>query len=349
MSITTFASRTPGSKTLWDLREIVTDVKWVTDMNYSAGTLTFKLVEVDEGYTPHNGDDIWFRWNGKKIFKGKVFNVKYSDDEVFDVTAYDSLRYFKNQDSLVFPASTLSQRFTTVAKLAGVKHKATKTAYKIPAEVCDSKSYFDMLKTSITRVRRATGNHYFLADNWGVSELRKYPYKKCNFILGDKSLLTGFSFEKSIDDAANVVRIIKENKKKKSRETSTAKTKGKKTKTTKSTTNDPKNTSYTKTTVAGDSVAIWGKLQYIEKAKDNANAAQMKQRAKDLLKAKNKQTYSLTLKALGNTDLVAGNSVPVQIKSLRQIGFGNKYALIKKATHNFTVDYNVELEMRVVM
>ncbi|MCI1922639.1 MAG: late control protein D [Lentilactobacillus buchneri] len=347
MSITTFVSRTPGSKTLWDLREIVHEVKKVTDMNYTAGILTFKLVEVNEGYTPHNGDDIWFRWNGKKIFKGKIFDVKYSDEEIFEVTAYDSLRYFKNQDSLVFPASTLSQRFATVAKLAGVKYKAVQTAYKIPAEVCDSKSYFDMLKASIKAVRRATGNRYFLADNWGTAELRKYPYKKLNFFVGDKSLLTGFTFEKSIEDAANVVQIVKEDKKKKSTTTATAK--GKKGKKEKTKANDPKNTSYTKVTASSNSIDTWGKLQFVEKAKDKANAAQMKQRAKDLLKAKNKQKYSLKLNAIGNVDLVAGNSVPVKIKSLKDIGFGTKYALITKATQNFTIDFNVELEMRVVM
>lgn len=348
MAVTFFQSQTPGSKTKWDLREILeSDIQWVTDIDFSAGQLTFKLVEVDEGYTPKNGDVIWFNWDHDHVFKGKIFKVDYDESEVFSVTAYDSLRYFKNQDSLVLPVSTISQRFTRVAKLAGVKHKVVNdSTHKLVAEVADSKSYFDMLKASFKSTRLATGHRYFLRDNYGTVELRRAPYKKLTNIIGDQSQLTGFSFTKSIDDAVNVVRVVRTDKKKKQQTSSTAKTK-KQTAAQKKAA-DVANTKLTTVTAAGGSVERWGKLQVVEKAKDKANAAQMKQKAKDILKSKNKQAYTLKLTTMANLNVVAGNEAMVKVKSLKDIGLGSKYLLITKATHTFTgTTDTAEIEMKV--
>ncbi|WP_203638880.1 XkdQ/YqbQ family protein [Levilactobacillus wangkuiensis] len=348
MAVTFFQSQTPGSKTKWDLREILkTDIKWTTDIDFSAGQLTFGLVEVDEGYTPKNGDVIWFNWDHDHVFKGKVFKVDYDESEVFSVTAYDSLRYFKNQDSLIWPVSTISQRFTKVAKLAGVKHKVVdKSTHKLVAEVADSKSYFDMLKASFKSTRLATGHRYFLHDNYGTVELRRSPYKKLKNIIGDRSQLTGFSLSKSIDEAANVVRVVRTDKKKKQKSSSTAKAK-KQTAAQKKAA-DVANTRLKTVTAAGNSVDRWGKLQIVEKAKDKANAAQMKQKAKDILKSKNKQTYTLKLTTLATLSMVPGNEALVKVKSLKDIGLGSKYLLITKATHTFgTTSHTAELEMKV--
>jgi len=344
MTVTTFTAKDPDTGVVWDLRDIVSDIKWVTSTDYAAGELTFKTVEVDEDYTPKNGSVVSFKWDKQPVFKGRIFKTSYSDDETFSVTAYDSLRYFKNQDSLVWPVSTLTQRFTKVAKLAGVKYKVvSKSTHKLKAEVADSKSYFDMLKSSISAVKSATDHQYYLFDNYGVVELRRMPHKALKTIIGDKSEMTGFTYERSIEDTANVIRVIRSDKKKKQSTSSTAKAKAKK----ETEAEKVKNTKITAVQVSGGSVARWGKLQYIEKAKDKANKAQMKQRAKELLKSKNKQKYTLTLKAIGNLDLVAGNSVYEKVKSLKQVGLGTKQLLITKATHNFDLAYTVDLETKV--
>lgn len=344
MTVSTLTFQTRGTKTVWDVRDLVTSIKWTTDLNYSAGSLELELIEVDEGFTPKNGDIVRFKWSSKKVFYGFVFDVKYTNEK-FTVTVYDTMRYLKNQDSLVWSVSTLSQRFDKVTKMAGIKHKVVSgSSHKLVAEVADGKSYFDMLKTAITATKRATGDQYFIADNYGVVELRKAPYKKLKIIVGDKSLMTKFDFEKSIEDAANVVRVVREDKKKKQRITKTAK--GKTSKRT-VTSDDPKDTTLVSASASGHSMDRWGKLQIVEKAKDKANEAQMKARAEQLLKSKNKQTYTLTLTAIGDLSLVAGNACYVKIKSLKDIGLGTKSLLITKATHTFMPAYTVELEMKV--
>lgn len=345
MTVTFFQSQTPGTTKIWDLRQIVQpDIKWTTDIDFAAGQLEFKLLEVDEGYTPKNGDNIWFRWDHKKVFKGKIFKFDYDESEVFSVTAYDSLRYFKNQDSLIWPTSTISQRFTKVAKMAGVKHKVVdKSTHKLTPEVCDSKSYFDMLKDSFKATQRATGHKYFLYDHYGVVELRRSPNKKVKRYMGDKSYATKFTYTRSIDDVANVVRVVRTDKKKKQSTSATAKTKA--AKQTKA--SEAKDTKLKIVTKSGDSVERWGKLQVVEKAKDKANTAQMKKKAADILKSKNKQAHTLKLSVLGTLDMIPGNYYPIKIKSLKDIGVGTKYLMITKATHTFgSRSDQTELEMK---
>ncbi|MCL0330618.1 XkdQ/YqbQ family protein [Apilactobacillus xinyiensis] len=369
--ITRFTCRTRTSNTIWDIRELANNIKWTLDMNFSAGSLTFDLLEVQEGFVIKNGDVISLYWDKKKIFYGYVFKVSYTSDEKFSVTAYDALRYFKNQDSLVMPISTVSQRFEKVAKMANVKYKTLSSAsYKLPAEVFDNKSYFDMVSGGIQKTKRATEKHFFLFANFNVVELRKYPYKQLKLSIGDKSMMESFTLERSIENMANVVRVVREDKKKKGRTSSTAdgtksslKESGhktvkrsnrkskvkKKSKATRSATNDPKNTSFSaQEAVSKKSIERVGKLVFIEKAKDKANPSQMKERAKKLLKQKNKQETSLKVTAIGNTDLVVGNSVIIKAKSLNEVGIGTKQYLINKATHYFDdYDYHVDLELRI--
>lgn len=348
MTVTLFTVQTPGEKTVWNIREILqSEIKWTTDINFACGQLTFKCVEVNEGFTPKNGDIVSFKWDDKPVFKGKIFKFDYDESEVFSITAYDSLRYFKNQDSLVWPVGTIAQRFTQVCKLAGVKGKVVNNStHKLKAEVCDSKSYFDMLKDSFKSTQSATDHKYFLFDNFGTIELRRSPFKKMPYYVGDKSNLQKFSYSRSIDDAVNTVRVVRTDKTKKQQTSATAKTKTKAPKNYAGST-DPKSVKLTKVTASSSTVARWGRLQTVEKAKDKANTAQMKQKAKDILKSKGKQAHTLKLTTFASLNMVPGNYWPVKIGSLNDIGIGARYTLITKATHTFTATTDTaELEMK---
>lgn len=338
--ITKFTIGRRHSGDTWDVINLVSNIKWVTDLNFAAGTLTFDLL-FDSLFYPQNGDVVEFQWNEKKVFYGYIFKSSFKQDKKFSITAYDKTRYLKNEDSLVWPISTISDRFDTVCKMAEITHKVINNSdYKLPAEVADSKTYFDMLKSSIDKTQRATNQMYYVFANYDVVELRKAPYNELNIIVGDQSLLTGFSFEKSIEDASNSVRIIKKNQAE-SQQTASTSTE------TESSGDDPAKTSFSYTDSSSINVRDWGKLQTVENAKDKANDAQMKERADELLKEKNRETYTLSLTCLGDTSLIAGNSVNIQIDDLSKAGFWINNTAIMKATHNFGNDYTCDLEMKV--
>ncbi|KRK49047.1 hypothetical protein FC96_GL001376 [Secundilactobacillus kimchicus JCM 15530] len=344
MTVTSFFIQHGKGGESWDARQALqTDIKWTTDIDFSAGQLEFKLTEVDEGFIPRMGDIVWFRWDKKPVFRGIIFKYGYDESENFSVTAYDSLRYFKNQDSLVWPVSTIGQRFDKIIKLAGVKGKKVATSsHKLKAEVCDSKSYFDMLKSAVNNTYKATDDHFFLWDNYGTVELRKTG-AKAKYYIGDKSSATGFTYNRSIDNLVNTIRVVRSDKTKKQQSSSTAKVKADSTK------DDAKNTKLTTETAASkNSVTRYGVLQKVVKAKDKANAAQMKQQAIDELKKAGKMEHTLTVKTRGSLYMTPGYYWPIKFKSLKDIGVGTHYMMITKSTLTFgTNEITAELEMKV--
>ena len=210
----------------WDVRDLVKNVKLDTDSDYSAGTLTFDLLEVNEGFVPHDGDDVQFTWDNEKVFYGHVFKVDYTGEEVFSCTAYDNRRYLKNQDSRKWPIGTLSQRFDTACSYVGVNHAVVdSSSYKLPAKLSDGTSFWDMLKEDIEATKRMTGEQFFISDAYGRIELHKFPVKDLGIMIGDKDgqIVTSWSYDRSIDDAANIIKVVKSSQKDKQTVTTTAK------------------------------------------------------------------------------------------------------------------------------
>lgn len=344
MSVTTFhlfrrsnlfrnSSKNPAG-TGYDLKNNVKNIVWTTDMNLSAGELTFDLVE-DSNKTlviPYTGDIITFRWDKKKIFYGYVFKYEFKGDAVISVTCYDKLRYLKNQDSIVFKSNTVADRFNEVCSRAGLSHSVKNApSHKVKAEICDSKSYFDMLKSAIDKTYKSTNNMYFVMANYDKVELRKAPYKKLKIVVDTRTTATDFSYAVDIDNTANVVKVIQKNKKKSQSESSTEKA---------------STTSFSSESASGKSVQQWGKLQITVNKKSKANSAQMKAQAKETLKLRNVANKTLNITTKGNIDLIAGNAVTVYLKDMKK-KLSN--CPILRATHKFgdSDNYLVTLDMKV--
>ena len=339
--ITEFQILNRKTKQGWDVKDIVTNVKWVTDLNFSAGELTFDLVEdihQQQLLVPGMGNIVKFDWDNQHVFYGFVFKSEVKETNVVSVTAYDSMRYLKNEDSIVWQAGTIADRFNNVCTRAEIKHRVVNgMTYKVAAEVADGKSYFDMIKSAINATYTATGTMFYLTANYDTVELRKAPtINNLELVVDSRETLTGYTYSESIDNSANVVKVVQKNSSKSQTKTASANSA--------SSGDDPKTTSFTFATAQGASVADWGKLQVTENKKDKANWAQMVQQAKDKLKEKNVVERSLTLDCIGNLGLTAGMAVDVYIADSKKT-FTN--CPITKATQNFGTDYTCSLEMKV--
>ncbi|GAA3626325.1 hypothetical protein GCM10022297_01060 [Lactobacillus hamsteri] len=334
-----FRNSTKNPKgTGYDLKNNVKNIVWTTDMNLSAGELTFDLIEpLDQLVIPYTGDIITFRWNKEKVFYGYVFKYEFTGDRTISVTCYDKLRYLKNEDSIVFKTNTVADRFNEVCKRAGLSHSVKNApTHKVAAEICDGKTYFDMLKTAINKTYQSTDHMYFVAANYDKVELRRAPYKKLKIVVDTRTVVTDFTYSVDIENTANVVKVVQKDKKKS--QTSSATAKGNSDKET------PSNTSFSSTSAQGKSVEQWGKLQIVKPKKSKATQAQMMAQAKSVLKQKNVANKKLSITTKGDLSLVAGNAVTVYLKDMKK---KLSDCPILKATHEFGTDYMVKLEMKV--
>lgn len=308
----------------YDITDIVSGPKWTTGLNSQPGIFEFSM-EIDSVVYLRDGDTIELVIDGKNVFKGKVFNRKKSKQKLWKIVAYDSKRYLQNQDTIVFGVNKLSDRFNNICQIQGIPHKVLDAnGYQLASKVEDNESYFSMLEAAIAEVRENNNARFGIRDNFGTLELFDLNRGITKLVVGDKSLLTDYAYEASIDDSYNVVKVIKEDSETKKRQIYTA----------------------------SNSALIdrWGKLQMFEKVTDSdINAAQLKQRATDLLSANAKEVRTLSLDVVGSFPLEAGNSFTLDIAELRNEGFGSDaLALITKCVHNFDIAHTMSLEVEVI-
>lgn len=314
------SSKNPAG-TSYDLKDLVYNIKWTTTMDFSAGELTFDLVQPYDqaNIIPYTGDIIKFSWDKQKVFYGYVWTYTLKKDRVVSVSCYDSMRYLKNEDTLIFKANNAGQRFKTICSKAGIKGAAIKSpTTKLKATIYEGKTYFDMLQDSFNKTLKKSSHKYFLTTNYDTVELRRVPHKKLDFYIGDSSGLIDATYSVDIENTYNTIRVIKSDSK--------------------------KHKITAATTVSGKSPAQWGKLQKVVTPKDKANAAQMKEKAQNELKENNLANKTLSVKCIGDLSLIVGNAVTVKL------GDYNKtlsYAPITKAVHNFGSDYTCDLELKV--
>lgn len=308
----------------YDLSDIVSNIKWTTGLNSQPGILTFDML-VDKKVFLRAGDLIEFTFSGKKLFKGKVFKRRKTITDKWSITAYDNMRYLKNEDTLLFKANSCTDRFKSICQAQGLPYKVVNACgYKCTPVVEDKHTYFSMIQDAIDETRKGYGLRYGVWDNFGTLEIFDLNNKISKIVLGDNSLMTDYDYEASIDDAYNSVKVLREDREKKKREVYTAK--------------------------SDANIAKWGKLQMVETISDaDLNSSQLQKQAKDLLNENNKETKTIGFDAIGEPSLRAGNSCILRLADLTRDSVGkDSLALITKCVHRFTTVHTMSLDVEVV-
>ena len=135
-------------------------------------------------------------------------------------------------------------------------------------------------------------------------------------VLGNGSLATSYSYEKSIDDDYyNIVKILYKDE-----------GLGK---------NELVTSSYK------EAVNRFGILQYLEFSNDINRKDIADKRAEDLLKLYNKEKESLKLECVGDFSIRAGNSIYANIEDIKL----GKRLIIKSVTHKFLPIHTMSIEV----
>ncbi|WDV47457.1 hydrolase [Clostridiaceae bacterium M8S5] len=286
---------------------LIKSVDIQTDISGKPSKMNFQLIK-DDNICYFEGNHVRFYANDKPIFYGYIFSKSRGSDQIIKTTAYDQLRYLKNKDTFVFFNQTASEIVKTVANRFGLKvsdHIAD-TEHVIPQMIMDNKTGIDIIKSALDRTLIATGNMYILYDDFGFLTLKHIEDLKTNLVIGEGSLATDYTYKTSIDNAVNQIKISKKDKK------------------------TGKRIGY----IVRDSnnIGKWGLLQDFSKAKKGENEAQIKQRAENMLKLKNKVGRTLSIPCLGDFRVRAGTGVYVKLPNVGDISY-DKYLLVKSVKH----------------
>lgn len=292
--------------TVHDITTIVSAAKWKTVRRGTAGSFTFSALPSSVKW--EHGGVIRVKSGGRGIFYGYVFKISVKADGMTDITAYDQLRYLKNKNTYIFVNKKASGIIREICEDFQLKTgDIPDTGYVIPSMTEDGSALFDIMLKALDYTLVNTGRMYYLWDDFGKLSVSEVSGGKLDFMLGDGSLATDYSYESSIDgETCDQIKLVRDNKETGKRDLYLFK--------------DSAN------------IARWGLLQYFEKVNEKLNAAQITQHGVQLLELHNRPERTFGIDGISDLRVRAGKMIFVQIKSLEV----SQYFLIEEAEHDLT-------------
>ena len=308
-----------NSGKIWEISNCTQQCTWTTQRTGAPGRFEFTINKAGD-LSFVEGDTVRFTVDGKLIFFGWVFTKTKDRWGVIDVTCYDRIRYLKNTASYAFYDLTAGDMIRQMAADMQVDVSDIEdTGNAIPSLIEQDQACIDIAESAIQQTLLNTGNIYVMFDDgYGIS-LKQPASMMSDVIIGDKSLLTDYSYKTDIDQQSyNSVKLVRPNQQ----------------------------TGRKDVFIAQDSGNIdrWGLLQLTQSVDGAVNDAQVKAQAEATLSYYNRRLRTLSVSSLGVPGLRAGQMLYMNVPGLGDINLA-QYVLLEKVTHTWeNNDHTMEFE-----
>ena len=311
------------SQSVYDYAPIVKKVTYTTNRKLSAGELNFTYIQkVPVNMT--EGAKVQFYVNGRGIFEGYVFTIEQDRQGVVEVTAYDQLRYLKTNESYAFIGKTLGEIIQQIATDMQLQTRTLEnTGYVIPMLTKEDTQCLDIIDYALGLTQYNTGKTYSLFDDFGKISLREAGSMLSAEIIGNRSLLTDYTFKSDIDsDTYNQIKLVRPNKE----------------------------TGQGDVYIFNDSSTIgkWGLLQKYEKVDENLNEAQISEQGNIMMAYYDRVLKDVSVDCIGIPGLRAGGMVTLKIRDIPELRSGYRL-LLDKVKHKFSNgEHTMSFEARML-
>ncbi|MCZ9313152.1 MAG: hypothetical protein O0V67_07220 [Methanocorpusculum sp.] len=280
-------------------------ITWTTERTKNPSELSFKVVK-DDVLDFTEGDAVRLKVNGANVFYGFIFKKKRDKQQIITVTAYDQLRYLKNQDTYVYENKTAGELIQMIAADFQMQTGFIEdTGFKIASRIEENEQLFTMIQNALDLTLQNQKYMYVMYDDFGKITLKGLDNMRLNILI-DEETGENFDYTSSIDDKTyNRIKLTYDNDKTGTREVYIAQ--------------DSSN------------MNTWGVLQHFDTLQEGENG---QAKADALLSLYNKKTRNLSIKnAFGDTRVRAGSMVVVML-DLGDVKVAN-LMLVEKCKHEF--------------
>lgn len=306
---------------VYDISNIAEQVQVSQSLDGNAGKLTCILQKDPNNLLKiSNGSIVSLIINKTGFFFGYIFKIGTDADENYKITCYDQMRYLKNKDVYTTKNLTASQIFEKICQDYSLRYEVKiPSFYKPEPYIHDNKTLYQIVNRGKELANINENAQYFIVDRFGTLTWSEFSYEKTNIQLGGGSLMSSFTYEKSIDDDTyNQIKIYRDNKDTGKRDVWLVKD--------------------------NNNIKKWGTLQYLKKADDDANASQIRQTAENYLKVKNTETEKLKIQAEGILELTVGKGIKFVLDREKI----DRWMWITSCTHTFTkYSHIMDLEVAI--
>lgn len=294
-----------------------------TERMGTPATLTGTIPDAGDNI-PEMGATARLTVDGVVMFYGRIFSCTVDRWGVVSFTAYDLLRYLKGNFSWYERGLTVEKLIDVIASTYDIPlGDIAKTGYTARCRTIQDECALDAIQAMIDLATVKTKTVWVLFDDCGKLCLRAAQDMTSDVMIGDGSLATDYSLAVDIDtDTYNYVVIH--------RPLTGASVQGNK--------------------IAKDTAteAKWGRLIYYEEADEKMNAAQMQEKADNLLKMKNRPTRCLSIDCLGVAGIRAGMMVTINFPDLPTVS-KRQIVVLDSVEHHFEDSlHTMRLETRTL-